>query len=274
MEEEMPLVPARMLNEYAYCPRLAYLEWVQGEFADSADTLEGRFRHQRVDQPGGTVPPASEVVPDPVSGDAIHARSVLISSERLAAIARIDLVEGEAGEVVPVDYKKGEVPDNPMGAWEPELVQLCLQGLILRDNGYNCQYGIIYYVASRRRVTVELTPQLITRTQELLAAFKETVSSGKIPQPLEDSHKCVRCSLAGICLPDELNYLAQAEEAGESGLDTRAVQAIRRLYPARDDAMPVYVQTQGLSVGKEGGVRKSKTAVRPWKRFASWMSPN
>ncbi len=25
------LVPARMLNEFAYCPRLAYLEWVQGE---------------------------------------------------------------------------------------------------------------------------------------------------------------------------------------------------------------------------------------------------
>ena len=24
------LLPARMLNEYAYCPRLFYLEWVQG----------------------------------------------------------------------------------------------------------------------------------------------------------------------------------------------------------------------------------------------------
>ena len=36
------LVPARMLNEYAYCPRLAYLEWVQGEFEDSVDTVEGR----------------------------------------------------------------------------------------------------------------------------------------------------------------------------------------------------------------------------------------
>ena len=22
------LIPARMLNEFAYCPRLAYLEWV------------------------------------------------------------------------------------------------------------------------------------------------------------------------------------------------------------------------------------------------------
>lgn len=26
---DMPLLPARMVNEYQYCPRLACLEWVQ-----------------------------------------------------------------------------------------------------------------------------------------------------------------------------------------------------------------------------------------------------
>ena len=36
-------IPARMLNEFAYCPRLCYLEWVQGEFEDSHDTVEGRM---------------------------------------------------------------------------------------------------------------------------------------------------------------------------------------------------------------------------------------
>jgi len=41
--DEVPLLPARMLNEFVYCPRLAYLEWVQAEWADSADTAEGRF---------------------------------------------------------------------------------------------------------------------------------------------------------------------------------------------------------------------------------------
>ncbi|HET7922949.1 MAG TPA: hypothetical protein VFM15_09370 [Gammaproteobacteria bacterium] len=42
----MPLLPARMVNEYQYCPRLAYLEWVQGEWADSADTVEGCARSE------------------------------------------------------------------------------------------------------------------------------------------------------------------------------------------------------------------------------------
>ena len=40
---DTPLVPARMVNEYQYCPRIAYLEWVQGEWAESADTVEGRY---------------------------------------------------------------------------------------------------------------------------------------------------------------------------------------------------------------------------------------
>ena len=35
---DLPLLPARMVNEYQYCPRLAYLEWVQGEWAESSDT--------------------------------------------------------------------------------------------------------------------------------------------------------------------------------------------------------------------------------------------
>jgi hypothetical protein len=39
---DVPPLPARMVNEFQYCPRLAYLMWVQGEWADSADTVEGR----------------------------------------------------------------------------------------------------------------------------------------------------------------------------------------------------------------------------------------
>lgn len=36
LSSDLPLLPARMVNEYEYCPRLAYLEWVQGEWADSS----------------------------------------------------------------------------------------------------------------------------------------------------------------------------------------------------------------------------------------------
>ena len=50
------LIPARILNEYIYCPRLAYLEWVQGEWAESFDTIEGTHAHRRVDRQSGALP--------------------------------------------------------------------------------------------------------------------------------------------------------------------------------------------------------------------------
>lgn len=49
-DENTPLVPARMVNEWVYCPRLAYLEWVEGEWAESGDTAEGRRTHGRDDR--------------------------------------------------------------------------------------------------------------------------------------------------------------------------------------------------------------------------------
>jgi CRISPR-associated protein Cas1 len=50
------LIPARILNEHVYCPRLAYIEWVGREFADNADTAEGTFLHRRTDRARGRPP--------------------------------------------------------------------------------------------------------------------------------------------------------------------------------------------------------------------------
>lgn len=245
------LVPARMLNEFAYCPRLGYLEWVQGEFADSVDTVEGRFQHRRVDRPGGELPSAgAEESPEGKpsdEGQVIHARSVMLSDEALGAIARIDLMEGQGSHVTPVDYKHGKAPDVPEGAWEPERVQLCLQGLLLRANGYTCSEGVLYFVESRERVTVPFDDALVARTLELLRQAREIAASGRIPPPLVDSPKCPRCSLVGICLPDEVNLLSDRVESIRQ-------EDVRRLAPARDDALPLYVQAQGAVIGRSGDV--------------------
>lgn len=37
-----------MVNEATYCSRLFYLEWVQSQFEDSADTVDGRYQHRVV----------------------------------------------------------------------------------------------------------------------------------------------------------------------------------------------------------------------------------
>jgi len=237
------LVPARMLNEFAYCPRLAYLEWVQGDFADSADTVEGRHQHRRVDKESGDLPPADRM---PEEHDILHARSVLLSAPRVGLIARIDLIESQDGKVTPIDYKRGEAPDVPEGAWEPERVQVCAQGLILAENGYACDEGVIYFVASRKRVPVPFTDELKARTLCLLADMRKALAVPEVPAPLVDSPKCPRCSLCGICLPDEINLLRIPSS------DRTPAPEPRRLVAARDDALPLYVQASGARVGKSG----------------------
>ncbi len=57
-ETEPRQIPARMLNEFVYCQRLFYYEFVEGVFVESADTLRGGAIHQRVDSGTGDLPAA------------------------------------------------------------------------------------------------------------------------------------------------------------------------------------------------------------------------
>ncbi|MDQ3254277.1 MAG: CRISPR-associated endonuclease Cas1 [Acidobacteriota bacterium] len=265
--ESIEQIPARMINEFAYCPRLFFLEYVQGEWAHNADTLDGRFVHRRVDAERGRVPEPEKVVEMP----RLHARSVLLGSDELGVTARVDVIEADDGRVIPVDYKRGAPPDVEEGAYEPERVQVCLQGLLLREHGYECVEGALYFAETNQRVRVELTDELVSRTRELIQQARKVAGDTLIPPPLVRSPKCPRCSLVGICLPDETNLLRGAtdsvinnatdilvsddDETLSETFGEVAVQAEpRRLIPARDDKLAVYVQGQGYSVGLRGEV--------------------
>ncbi|MFO1005563.1 MAG: CRISPR-associated endonuclease Cas1 [Planctomycetaceae bacterium] len=332
-QRDETLIPVRMLNEFTYCPRLGYLEWVQGEWAENIETLEGTFGHRNVDHAdrrsfegpqleataeSSRVGGDNETSEQPMSfGDAayksspsvdqpstinpqppapsIHARSINLSAPDEGILAKLDLLELEGTKATPVDYKRGKLPDVSEGAYEPERVQLCAQGLILRANGYKSDEGILYFIESRRRVVIPFTDELIARTRELVILFRDTANVGRLPAPLEDSPKCPRCSLVGICLPDETNLLLRMAEEGrecenyetrnpklESAIDTplkaftpdspfefctsdfdfppiSSPSAIndppatpRRLLATRHDALPLYLQDYGLSLGKSG----------------------
>ncbi len=234
---DMPLLPARMVNEYQYCPRLAYLEWVQGEWAASADTVEGDHTHRRVDKPTKGFPAADEIE----QHDVLHGRSIELSSNRLGLIAKLDLIEAEDGRVTPVDYKRGKRPHVAKNAYDPERVQLCVQGLILREHGYVCEEGELYFAESRERVRVAFDQDLLDLTLNAVNGLRLIAAGGHIPKPLEDSPKCPRCSLVGICLPDEVNFLRG------SAVEPRPLAAMR------EEAFPVYVQAYKGKIAKKGG---------------------
>ena len=234
IRDDTPLVPARMVNEWVYCPRLAYLEWVEGEWADSGDTAQGKRAHARVDKGTKQLPS-----PEELGDEMFKARSITLSSERLGVIAKMDVVEISEKTVIPVDFKKGKRPHVAAGAYEPERVQVCTQAMILEDNGYEVPRGALWYVGSREKVPVVLDDGLRNKTISAISALRDAASSGRRPPPLENSPKCPRCSLAGICLPDETNLF-------------RKKYTPRPLNPSDDPALPLYVQAPGAKLRKSG----------------------
>jgi len=264
-------LPARMVNEFVYCPRLFYYEWVEGIFAHSADTVEGGFKHARVDADEDALPPPGDDAP-------VSARSVTLSSDVHRIIAKIDLVEGDGASVTPVDYKKGspqETDDGP-AAWPADRVQAGVQVLVLREHGYRCDEAVLYYHATKQRVRVVADETLVAETMAAIEGAREAAVNDTIPPPLVDSPKCPRCSLVGICLPDETAlvqsrsfgetdalqpWLIAPEGAGGEG-EAPGDEPARRLVPARDDLRPLYVIGQGLTVGKSGEVLQVKDRDR------------
>lgn len=265
-------LPARMVNEFVYCPRLFYYEWVEGVFVHNRETVEGAIRHAKVDGGKGELAPAHELSAD----DTIHSRSVTLSSERYNLIAKLDVIEAEDGVVTPVDYKRGSPRENretgELEAWDADRAQVCVQALVLRDNDYRCDEGVLYYSATKQRVRIAIDDALVAKTLTALQAARELAASGRIPPPLVDSPKCPRCSLVGICLPDETTVLQLHDVPPRSVQQTlfdvgvpptaKAVDRpvddgeLRQLIPARDDLRPLYLNTQGLRVGKSGFVLK------------------
>jgi len=286
-----------MLNEFVYCPRLFYYEHVEGVFVENADTVRGASIHKRVDSGKGDLPPAAKpgsvaAAPDLVrqnaelETDTIHSRSVTLGSEALGVIAKLDLVEvrgtlsgggqGDlftAREVVPVDYKAGAPREgrDVNELWPTDQMQLGLQILLLRENGYQCQEGVIYYRATKQRVRFVLTNEREAWVRAQIDLARQTMT-GPIPPPLVASPKCKRCSLAPVCLPDETVLLARRAVPSEAtpppstvpGVEVTSVTSSepspptsaptdppRRLMAARDDKRALYLNTPGLRVGRK-----------------------
>ncbi len=235
MVSEVPeLLPARMLNAFVFCPRLFHLEWVGSEWRENEHTLAGSRDHRIVDQEQGVLPDAEEL-----GEDSFQVRSVLLSSEEEGLVARLDLLECASGRVVPVDYKHGRAPEEG-GLWPSDRIQIGVQALLLRGEGYVCERGMVYYAGSHRREEQRIDEWLEIEVRRTAEEARRVAADPTPPPPLEESKRCLGCSLVGICLPDEHNYLRA----------TTGIEEVRRLYPARDDALPVFVQANGARVGK------------------------
>lgn len=244
------LWPARNVAEHAYCPRLFYLMEVEGIHVPSADTVKGIAVHRRVDRPSNA---PDDDADDPDRPKAV--RSLTLTSKSLGLTATLDLAEISGNTAVPVEYRKGkakrigpiqlrddEEDDHTAPTAEPwptDRVQIGLQAILLEEAGYIVTEGVLYYASEKRRLRLPIDAALKAEALATLEAAKKT-AQGRRPLPLVNDPRCVRCSLAPVCLPDEVNQ--QREEPVKP----------RRMWPPRDDGIHVVAQVDGTKIGVRG----------------------
>ena len=208
------------LNALEYCPRRFYYECALSEFLDNAHVIEGNLRHERSDS-GRTTNEDGVTV----------RRRVWVWSERLRLSGFADVVEEQAGELIPIEYKKGK-----MGEWLNDHVQLCAQALCLEEMlGCSIPHGYIFYFESARREEVPFNRELRQHTEENIQLAFALLAKGELPAPLvgkqtkpaqlQSLHpKCKDCSLEPLCLPREVLML------GKSGIARAGASPARTLY--------------------------------------------
>jgi CRISPR-associated exonuclease Cas4 len=196
MHDEVDYLPLSYLNQLEYCERRFWLMFVEGEIAINAPMLEGILRHQHAHD-GGVER----------RGDAITYRQVYVWSERLRVAGLADFIEHQAGQLQPVEHKRGR-----MGKWLNDHIQLCAQAMCLGERtDQTVEKGYIFYWGNRRREEVLFTPDLLARTQASVQRAFALLNKGRRPSPTQKRAKCRDCSLEPICLPREVRSLVRQE---------------------------------------------------------------
>jgi CRISPR-associated exonuclease Cas4 len=159
--------------------------------------LAGTLLHERVDEPGRRT----------TEDGAYQINRLYLYSDNPRLSGFADVIEERHGVFIPVEYKHGR-----QGRWLNDHIQLCAQALCLEERQPNKQpipYGYIFYFGSRKRILVNFTPELRARVYAAIEQAFKVAMFDTPPPPLEGkiAVRCRDCSLAPICLPDEVKLL-------------------------------------------------------------------
>jgi CRISP-associated protein Cas1 len=215
-------LPISLVAHHVFCPRRAWLE-AMGETTDTHQMAVGTQAHRASDDPAESRPR--------------RLRAVDVTSAEFGVVGRCDAVEfDEEGRATVVEYKSTPVRRRP-DVTEPMAVQLALQVAALREAGVRVAGAAVQFTEHNTRVPVEIGEQQLTEARRHVDELTALLVAGTAPEPLVDDRRCLRCSHAGVCLPDE-----------------RALGEVRRRVLVADpDAQVLHVATPGARASLRSG---------------------
>lgn len=179
------------LKQYIYCPRIFYyhaclptIRPVTYKMQAGIDAHENERKRalrrslEMYDEPSGK-----------------RHFDVNVYSAELGLSGQIDeVVETDAGEFIPVDYKLARQAGYHF------KVQLTAYALLL-EAAYHTRvkYGFLYLLLSRKTLRVSITPKLREEVSQALAAMQAISETEAMPLPTEWRQHCPDCEFRRFC---------------------------------------------------------------------------
>lgn len=191
-----PLVRVMALHALAYCPRLFYLEEVEEIRVADAAVYAGRQLHAALeaDEDG-------------------EQTSLELTSAALGLTGKVDCLRRRDGSYLPYEHKRGQPcrrDGQPPTPWPSDRLQLVAYAVLLEEAfGEPIPEGRIRYHAANVTVRVPIDEAARDELRQAIAEAHRLRGSLERPPIADNERLCARCSLAPVCLPEEVRHERQ-----------------------------------------------------------------
>jgi CRISPR-associated protein Cas1 len=213
------------LHALAYCPRLFYLEEVEEIRVADDRVFAGRELHASL--------AADE------DGEAVQ---IELTSETLGITGKVDCLRRRDGSNLPYEHKRGKPARSADGkpeAWPSDRLQVIAYAVLIEEAfGQPIPEARIRYHAANVTVRVPIDERARDDLRQAIAEARRLRDSLDRPPVAENERLCQHCSLAPVCLPEEVRQ------------DRDPEHSTTRLFPPDRDGTTLHVVSQGAHVGR------------------------
>jgi CRISPR-associated protein Cas1 len=221
------------LHALAYCQRLFYLEEVEEIRVADDRVYAGRELHASLE------------------ADEDGERTQLeLADPALGLVGKVDALKRRDGSYLPYEHKRGRSrrDGKTPTAWPSDRLQVVAYAVLIESaTGQTISEGRVRYHADNVTVRVPMDAEARADLAEAMATARRLRESTERPPVAENERLCVRCSLAPVCLPEEVRQAAEPEREP------------MRLFPPDRDGATLHVVTPGASIGRSGETLVIKT---------------
>ncbi len=231
------------LHAFAYCRRLFYLQEAERNSTPDERVFAGRQLHAALE--------ADE------DGESV---SVDLSSQSLGLYGKVDCLKRRDGSYLPYEHKRGQprrLADNTPAPWPSDRLQLIAYAVLLEEAfGEAIPEGRIRYHAAGVTVRVPIDEAARVDLRDALAEARRLRESLARPPITDNERLCQKCSLAPVCLPEEVRQ------------DREPERQPTRLFPPDHDGATLHVVAQGAQVGCSGDTLVVRPRDQPETKHA------